>query len=413
MRRATAVAVLGLAVAAHCRLRPPIAATFKPTRSDDPPPGKCKPDDCSLREAVIKANNHAGTDKVSLRKGKYKLTIPEAFGDPNDSSGGDLDVYGEGAIVGKGAKTIVSGEGLHRVFHFQGSFSTHTLSKLTVRGGDAGAEDGGGIEASNLGGEVKLSRVVVRDSSANRGGGVFSYAGNLVVDRTTIAGNDASQSGGGIFQPAVSGLNPATSTIRRSTISGNHALGGLGGGIALDGFDAGGFPSEPVMNMVNSTVAANTAAVSGGGISAIFGSSVDLDNSTIGANKADSDNAGGGAGGGVFQSSGAAFGIGDSILADNSHGTSGADNQCSGTFTGTANVLNAIVGCSSFPSGPNREPATQIALPLAKNGGPTQTMALFVGSSALDFAATCPPRDQRGVKRDPDECDSGSFELSP
>ena len=75
-------------------------------------------------------------------------------------------------------------------------------------------------------------------------------------------------------------------------------------------------------------------------------------------------------------------------------------------------MINATVGCSSFPAGPNQIPATQIVdLNLAGNGGPTKTYALLEFSSANDFAATCPPRDQRGVKRDPDTCDSGSFEL--
>jgi hypothetical protein len=56
--------------------------------------------------------------------------------------------------------------------------------------------------------------------------------------------------------------------------------------------------------------------------------------------------------------------------------------------------------------------------PLANNGGPTQTLALLKGSSAIDAiplsSGLCPARDQRGHKRpdNPQEssCDIGAFE---
>jgi hypothetical protein len=54
--------------------------------------------------------------------------------------------------------------------------------------------------------------------------------------------------------------------------------------------------------------------------------------------------------------------------------------------------------------------------PLADNGGLTWTMALGVGSPAIDTAndATCPLVDQRGVTRPQGpHCDVGAFELVP
>ena len=50
--------------------------TFAPTRFDDPPPNKCKPSDCSLREALRAAGNRNGRDEVALRRGVYELEIP-------------------------------------------------------------------------------------------------------------------------------------------------------------------------------------------------------------------------------------------------------------------------------------------------------------------------------------------------
>lgn len=54
--------------------------------------------------------------------------------------------------------------------------------------------------------------------------------------------------------------------------------------------------------------------------------------------------------------------------------------------------------------------------PLANNGGPTQTMALLVGSAAIGTAdnAAAPATDQRGATRQDvagEAIDIGAFEL--
>ena len=62
------------------------------------------------------------------------------------------------------------------------------------------------------------------------------------------------------------------------------------------------------------------------------------------------------------------------------------------------------------------EPAGAILLPLADNGGETQTHALAIGSPALDASpedVNCPAIDQRGNPRPQGAaCDIGSFEGS-
>jgi len=52
-------------------------------------------------------------------------------------------------------------------------------------------------------------------------------------------------------------------------------------------------------------------------------------------------------------------------------------------------------------------------LPLADNGGETQTHALSVNSMALNTGdnATCEALDQRGENRSDGMCDVGAFEL--
>jgi len=52
--------------------------------------------------------------------------------------------------------------------------------------------------------------------------------------------------------------------------------------------------------------------------------------------------------------------------------------------------------------------------PMADNGGPTMTMALPMGSAAIQLATTnCPATDQRGMPRSlrSSRCDAGAYEL--
>lgn len=70
-------ALVGIATVAAFLVIPGVALadTYTPTRFDDPSPDGCKKGDCSLREAVIAANAHSGTDVIVLRGGAtYSLS---------------------------------------------------------------------------------------------------------------------------------------------------------------------------------------------------------------------------------------------------------------------------------------------------------------------------------------------------
>ncbi|MDX6586939.1 MAG: hypothetical protein QOI31_1412 [Solirubrobacterales bacterium] len=383
------------------------AATFKPTRFDDPKPGKCKPDDCSLREAISAARKDTATkDKVVLSKGHYVIERPDDGTD--DNANGDFDVFGPTVIVGKGKKTIVDGNSVHEVFTLLG-FDKRTIKKLTVTGG---VSDGGGAGISTGPSKATLSKVVIKDNiAANGGGGILSVSPDLTIKKSTITGNTAlSGPGGGISIPTGIVAAPHL-TIRDSTISNNTAL--VGGGLEI-GDPTFGSGDAPIGSVTNSTFAENKATGDAGGIAASHGASISLDNTTVGFNIANSDATGGGAGGGIFQSTLADFEVNDSVLASNSFGTGGSAANCSGTFSGDENVVNAVAGCSSFNGAGNLVTATLIAESLDKNGGPTETMDLPQGSPALGFVEVgCPSKDQRGAKRPDEGCDAGAYERTP
>lgn len=91
------------------------AATFTVTKVADTNDGLCNAD-CSLREAIIAANNLAGADVINVPQGNYVLTLIGANEDL--AATGDLDIRDNLTINGAGSTlTTVNGNLLDRVFH--------------------------------------------------------------------------------------------------------------------------------------------------------------------------------------------------------------------------------------------------------------------------------------------------------
>lgn len=237
---------------------PAYGKTFSPTREDDPQPGKCKPNNCSLREAITAANEREGADRVVLGKGRYRIELPDNGND--DNSNGDFDLVGEVRIIGQGPKqTTVDGAGVDRVFSLL-TFSPHSLEGMTIRGGSFPAGVGGGVVIGPS--DATLANVVIKGNNAYQGGGIQSVSTDLRLINSAVKNNLAADRGGGIL--LVSGIAPPVATIRGSVIAGNGAA--RGGGINVDGANAKIFDDEPSVSISKSVVRGNTATGIGGGI---------------------------------------------------------------------------------------------------------------------------------------------------
>ena len=417
------------------------AEVLRPTRFDDPNPGRCKQRDCSLREAVLEANDKPSSTTIKLATGRYRLERP-AVGNEQLTSG-DLDGLEPLKLIGRGpGRTRITATGVDRVFDLRPSEPKRFVFKrLTLMRGDAenNADQppnpwGGAIQTIN--GDITLAKAAIRrnhdgeyggaifayrssiellrttmdrNTSDGRGGGIYAEQSVVTLDRSTISRNEASVYGGGLFMPHADNP-PNEAVIRDSTFLANRAA--VGAGVALDliGIFAPGPPPDaaPDVDVVNSTFANNEATVSGGGISAVSGAVVGVDNSTIAYNVADSDNQGGGAGGGIHEAS-STVSVGDSIIAENALGATALGGRaCNGSYTNLGgNVISQwTASCSLAETHAN----AGIGLP-ARNGGPTQTVALMPSSPALGLALSCPPRDQRRFARPVTGCDAGSYEA--
>jgi CSLREA domain-containing protein len=328
------------------------------------------------------------------------------------------------------------------------SFNTAGHSYYT----DAAGGDGGGIYNS---GSATISTSTVASNSAGYGGsgglgGGIDNSGSLTISGTTVSSNTAGAGGdvgentfgaggdgGGIANTPPSG----TLSLDTSTVSSNTA-GAAGTDSDFNGGGGGGiFVEAGTTTLTDSTIASNNAGQGsswgggtgcdstggggsvtfgglGGGVYFFGGAAPTATNVTIADNGAGLGGAWNGSPCPAYNGAGGGFytGNGDLALANSIVASSTVGLNCDGNFS----VLqddghNLGFGDSSCPAGfatgdPNLGP-------LQDNGGPTETMALGLGSAALDqvpsSGANCPASDQRGVTRpEGPACDIGAFELA-
>jgi hypothetical protein len=263
---------------------------------------------CSLRDAVIAANADALPDTIVLGATTYKLTIAGG-GSPPDPSARDLDITNPVTIQGAGAgSTIVDANQIDRAFSvdYTGTTAPVVFTGLTITGGNTGGGigDGGAIHVQGDAPVTVQSSVLSGNVATGAGGAVETYSTELVaVQDSTLSDNTALL--GGAIDAEVGPL-----TVKNSTISGNKALNGGGGGIfndapgsaltitgsTISGNSAttrgGGVTTQANATVSNSTFSGNSAGTTGGGIYVGFGTS-SLTNVTVAFNTAPT-SAGGG-----------------------------------------------------------------------------------------------------------------------
>ena len=355
---------------------------------------------CTLAPAIAGA---ASGETILVAAGNYQLA--------------DYDLYNKDLkIIGAGrALTTLDGQSTSRLFIVSLGVRLE-LVDLTLRNGRA-VDTGGCIDvyASNL---VLRSCRVTNCQAGTSGGAIYaSGASTVELVMTEIAGNTASSGGG------VSVSSPGVLRMDNCSVTGNLATSS-GGGVVASG----------VLEVSNVTVVENRAYDHGGGMYISSPASGVLANLTVAYNEADSDDglaSLGGFGGGVRFEGAQTAEVRNSIIADNTVGTSGSNPDCSGTLvSGGYNLISSTAGCTVTGDGTgNLTAVNSYLLPLAYQGGPTPTMALDSGSSALDAGnpAGCLDAsgglrltDQRGFPS-PEEggdglpgvaCDIGAYEKS-
>ena len=329
--------------------------------------------------------------------------------------------------ISQGINDVDNGGGINSIS------TTLELTDVIVTNCVSTNNNGGGI--FHDAGPITLTRTIIsqNNSSGGIGGGIFIGDSSLVtISNSDFVSNTATSAGGGIFIS-----NSPSSTITNSIINGNNAFGGDGAGIDL---------SFSTLSITNSTISGNLAGTTGGGISSTD-SSLTIIDSTISNNSATSlggggiytddilstasllsisnstiyGNTTGGSGGAInignllsiqatlinvtipFNAAATAGGVfaglagiiipivisvGNTIIADNIGGPS----DVAGNFTSLGhNLIGNGDGSTGFTNGVNGDQVGTEDSPInplldlpADNGGPTLTVALLVGSPAIN-----------------------------
>ncbi len=303
---------------------------------------------------VTLAHGSYGTGGCVASLGNVSLTSATVTSCASTGYGGFS--YG-GGIIAVGNLTLNSST-LSNNNAYDASFSGDVIA-----GGGAVAGGNATVTGSTI------SHNTATSSGADAGGGGLFVAGTLTMTNSTVSGNTAIEvlgvyaAGGGIFAAG-------NATITASTIDGNNASvgGGLGGGT-----------STSTWNVVNSTITDNTSYLGGGIVAQV---PLHLENSTVALNYSGGNS--GGAGviitvNSVMQSS---------IIANNNArgASSSADLASAGntvSVTGANNLIRTSDPLVTLPAGTlHVDPL--LASFIENNGGPTQTLALFPNSPAVD-----------------------------
>jgi hypothetical protein len=320
-----------------------------------------------------------------------------AFGDKyrSDNAAHGGCVYSSGNLVVKNAHVYAcdvhansypaSGGALYAY-----GFVTLTNTDIDICGlTTSGLAKGGGVFA---GGDVVMTYSTVsgcRNATTGNayGGGVYA-GGNLTVKYSTISDNENDE---GYFAEGGGAFARGDTTIYWSTISGNSSK--VGGGLFLT---RGSYDYSAIIG--ESTISGNYAH-SAGGVSAFM--PLVMHNSTIAFNRIPRSytipldyafSAG-------LSIRDAPITITSSIIANNvAFGTVDDPEDVGGDLPIPIDGSNNLIMSSAQPTPPDTITDDPLLAPLADNGGPTQTHALFSGSPAIDHGdAGNFDTDQRGT----------------
>ena len=276
---------------------------------------------CSLREAIANANTDSAlftsTGECLAGAGEDTITIPAGTYTLN-SGDGQLTITSDINLVGNDAdSTIIQADACdptgatacthtHRVFSVTGPGTTASFSSLAIQHGRVIGENGGGIAITDADVSINASVISYNRVENGQGGGLYAdqpvaitgsaifnnqafydndanpvlgYGGGLYtsggqLDNVTVSDNDASYSGGGVFN------NGGALTVRNGSRVNTNNSGAWGGGIfnyggslILQDSQVRGNTTGRGGGIYNANTAANDATVTLTGTSTIDGNS--------------------------------------------------------------------------------------------------------------------------------------------
>jgi parallel beta helix pectate lyase-like protein len=362
---------------------------------------------CTLKEAVKAANADAVVDSTcGAGAGADTIEIAVAgtivLNDPLDEISDDTVVRGLGVT-----QSVLDGAGGQRLLSVDGSGTSLTVERLTLRNGNDGF---GGALWVGPGEVLVIQDAVVENCESSFGGAVFSEPESSVTIRRTTLRNNEAHVGGALH------LEGTTLVIEDSTLTGNVATWGENGdgqGGALYGWNGTTFQIR------RSTFTANSTDGDGGAIALWFQATGSLNSTTIASNTADSDADDSGDGGGIWLEFTSSVDLRNTVVAAGQDLSSvdvhpdfslTPDGSSVSTtrynFIGSNETVSVTFPLAASPTvsngnadyvGDNANPLLPRLAKLAANGGPTDTRLPLPGSPLIDRGmCSIATGDQRG-----------------
>lgn len=363
--------------------------------------------DCSLREAIIAANENrpvsgcaAGSSSTvdiitfSPQYAFFPITITSTS--PLATRGspywGDFNITESLMILGNpGATTILIDESLalnERLIHVNVGSGSVTLRDITLTGGKPGEGFSVGGAVYNESGTLRIENCdIVNNRVFQSGGGIFNGAGAVLrVTNSNFESNSANR-GGAIF-------NLGKIRITNSYFSVNHA--DIQGG----GIDHASVSSADSLALINNTFFQNSSTT---GAEIASSSSLEMTNNTIVSN---SDQA--------LYLAGSGFLLDNILLQGKTTGLTCFHDDVS-TMVSTGHNLENQNNCRLNADGDlvNQTGSVVILSPDTSHGGRTNYLWLSETSPAINAGDKCAAGDQRGPfwTRPAGRCDIGSVEI--
>ena len=295
------------------------AATITVTDGGDAGSGST----CTLRQAIESANaDAAGSSACTAGSGADTIVFAAGITTVTLGASGQLSLSGADPVTisgGPGGVTI-DGNNAYRVFDITTGPGV-SIDHLTIQHGKVTNSDGAGIRCQTGTLTVSDSTITGNTAQSGNGGGMVVYAiCSATLTNSIMSGNFATYVGGGI-------KNEGSLTITQSAISDNTVDPGSGGGIRSLGGQ---------VSVMDSTISGNKATnSSGGGIALAGNATLTLARVAIHGNQA---GALYGDGGAISSSSSNVSSV-NSTLSGNSAGIGSAVSVFGGTVTLTNNTV--------------------------------------------------------------------------
>lgn len=314
----------------------------------------------TISNSIISENSSSQSGGgIHISGGSFNISESEVRNNSAENSGGGIKIDSSLATITNSQISNNSTSELGGGISLGGYTNSElTLSESTIENNTS--THGGGIHTDRGTAQI-VNSSLSGNTASSRGGGINSYDTKLDIVSSQIENNNAGFTGGGIFGEG--GNYRETTTLANSTVSGNVASNS-GGGLYVG---TSTYNYSTYLEILDSTISNNSSEI-GGGIFIIFNTAPDIKNTTVSQNTAS-------AGAGLMTAYLGSANIRNSTFSFNvaQSGGGGISTEGDGRGAGGVNIVSSISAGNLGSSNPDlfceaEQPSCAVGFSLIENG---------------------------------------------